>query len=530
VERICTGTSCGLSLSCGTGQAIKEYSCDGVTWKVGGTIATKDCAPELKAPLTPLSQIIWCCGAPAATNPATGGGTTGTGGIGGASNPPTVPGAKPAPLYEWLAKNQKLQDFFTSEAAASAAFFAKFSPIVPAKPDGPFLVYANERDVINNSGVEIDLGVTTYKQPSPMVTVTLKNNSADVISLVNFATTGRYGVLQQGFQKVALSPGSMFNFQLKLDSATSGVKSASYTITYKRGSAVGPVETFRFSAGGIVWTSLQESKDNAKKHIRCPVTVKTVATPSPIPTALPTGAPDPCWRPARVVNLFFPKMGSEDLALAQAKTDLQFDALIPKLTLSRAEATLKGALPRTDIGTRLFKLVVIANRLMVSRGAVAALKTWSPNLLAARTGSLKATTPRISASEIQQNISQEILATLLPIIQSAKNDTYGQARSQLVLSLANINELKVLNRLTTSVLLSRGVEDIANLNGLGRYFMRAALARAYLSTNPPLEEADKVLSGVLKGLADPASKAPLAQTIYSQYPELWVAEHAGGNP
>jgi hypothetical protein len=168
---------------------------------------------------------------------------------------------------------------------------------------------------------------------------------------------------------------------------------------------------------------------------------------------------------------------------------------------------------------------------MVSRGAVAALKTWSPNLLAARTGSLKATTPRISASEIQQNISQEILATLLPIIQSAKNDTYGQARSQLVLSLANINELKVLNRLTTSVLLSRGVEDIANLNGLGRYFMRAALARAYLSTNPPLEEADKVLSGVLKGLSDPASKAPLAQAIYSQYPELWVAENMeGGNP
>jgi hypothetical protein len=167
---------------------------------------------------------------------------------------------------------------------------------------------------------------------------------------------------------------------------------------------------------------------------------------------------------------------------------------------------------------------------MVSRGAVAALKTWSPNLLAARTGSLKATTPRISSSEIQQSISQEILATLLPIIQSEKNDPYGQARSQLILSLANINELKVLNRLTSSVLLSRGVEDIANLNGMGRYFMRAALTRAYLSTNPPLEEADKVLSRVLKDVADPASRAPLAQTIYSQYPELWVAEHGGGNP
>ena len=195
-----------------------------------------------------------------------------------------------------------------------------------------------------------------------------------------------------------------------------------------------------------------------------------------------------------------------------------------------AEASLKASLFRTDIGTRLFKLVVISNRLMVSRGAVAALKTWSPNLLAARTGSLKATMPRISSSEIQQSISQEILATLLPIIQSEKNDPYGQARSQLILSLANIVELKVLNRLTSSVLLSRGVEDIANLNGMGRYFMRAALTRAYLSTNPPLEEADKVLSRVLKDVADPASRAPLAQTIYSQYPELWVAEHGGGNP
>ena len=449
-------------------------------------------------------------------------------------SPGSVSGGASPVFFQWLAQNKNLQEFFKSEAAASAAFFAKFSPLVTPKANGPFLVSAHGRDVVSGSGVEVDLETTTYRQPSPMVTVTLKNNANEAISLMELRTSGGFGVIQQGFRRVSMSPGTTTLFQLKLDNASSGVKSAAYTIVYKRGA--GPVERFTFTAGGIVWTSVQESKDNAKKRRQCSWGASSSARSASSAASagslsvFASRAPDPCWRPPRSVNRFFPKMGAEDLALAKATTEQQFDALIPKLTLSRAEASLKASLFRTDIGTRLFKLVVISNRLMVSRGAVAALKTWSPNLLAARTGSLKATMPRISSSEIQQSISQEILATLLPIIQSEKNDPYGQARSQLILSLANIVELKVLNRLTSSVLLSRGVEDIANLNGMGRYFMRAALTRAYLSTNPPLEEADKVLSRVLKDVADPASRAPLAQTIYSQYPELWVAEHGGGNP
>jgi hypothetical protein len=223
-------------------------------------------------------------------------------------------------------------------------------------------------------------------------------------------------------------------------------------------------------------------------------------------------------------------MGSEELALAKAVSDQQFEALIPKLTLSRAELLLKGALPANDIGARLFKLVVATNRLMASRGAVAVLKGWAPSLLAARTTSLRGTSQGATASAIQQAISQEVLTTILPILQGAKGDLYGQARSQLILAIANVAELKVLVRLTTSVLLSRGVEDLSNLNGMGRFFLRAALTRAYLSTNPPLEEADKVLAPVLKGVNDVASRAPLAKTIYSQYPELWVAEHIGGAP
>lgn len=534
-ERICTGTACSLSLTCSAGQVIKDYSCDGFTWKVGSSASKQECGPELKTPLTPLSQLIWCCGAPPPSNPATGGGViSGSGGSTNGSNPPTGSGAGSStgvsPLASFLAKNKKLQDFFKADAAAAAALFATFSPIIPAKQTGPFLVYAKDRDVVNNSGVEIDLGATSYKQSSPMVTVTLKNNSAAVLSLIELRQIGGYGVLQQGFSKVSMAPASTTNFQLQLENTSSGVKSAAYILSYRRGAATAPIESFRFSAGGIVWSSLEESKDFGKKRVVCPDALSPVVATVPTPQPFPSGPPDLCSRPPRSINPAFPKMGSEELALLKATTDQQFDALIPRLTLSRAEQALKSQLPRTDLGTRLFKLVVITNRLLVSRGAVASLPRWSADLLAARTTSLKATNPRISTSGIQESISQEILAEILPIIQNVRDDTYGQARSQLVLALSNIRELKILNRLTSSVLLSRGVEDIANLNGMGRYSMRAALTRTYLSTNPPLDEANVVLSGVLQGISDAASKAPLTQMIYSQYPELWVAQYGGVKP
>lgn len=534
VEKICTGTACSLSIACGQGQVLKDYSCDGVTWRVGGAISTKDCAPEVKSPRTPLSQIIWCCGAPAPTSGTTNGGASTTGGSAGAGSPTGSAGGATPVFFQWLAQNKSIQDFFKSEAAASAAFFAKFSPLVTPKATGPFLVYAHDRDVVSGSGVEVDLLTTSYQQLAPMVTVTLKNNSNQAIALMDLQSSGGFGVIQQGFRKVSMSPGTTTLFQLKLDSASSGVKSAAYTIVYKRGA--GPVERFTFTAGGIVWTSLQESKDTAKKRSRCSwgssSSARSASSAASAATAsvFASPAPDPCWRPTRSVNRFFPKMGSEDLALAKATTDQQFIELIPKLQLSSAEELLKNSLPKNDIGNRLFQLVMMTNRVMVSRGAVAGLESWSTKLLIARSASLKAATPSMSQSQIQQAISQEILTAILPIMQGARNDFYGQARSQLILAVANISELKVLVRLTTSVLLARGIEEMAYLNGMGRFFARAALTRAYLSTNPPLEEANQVLSPTLGKVRDLQSRAPLAQTIYSQYPELWVAEHIGGTP
>jgi hypothetical protein len=415
------------------------------------------------------------------------------------------------------------QELLQEERRNSQYFLQNLSGIPVAKEPGPLQLLVGTKQLIHGSEIETDLGAVYYKEVSPKIAITFKNASTVAMNLISLTPSLNEGILSEGFRTGVLAAGASRSISVSMITARSGVKTARYILRYTITGST-KVENFLFEVGGIVWPTQQEAKDNRGKVLPCPQTIGASVFPvaSPSPTAT-MSKPSVCPVAAVPVNPNFKALGSEELALARVKNDTEFYALYPKLTLSSAELLLKRALPRNDTGDRILKLVVISNRLFQSRGAVIALQLWSPQLLASRSLDFKKLNPRITNSEAQQLISQEILLAINPILNGSADDRFGQARSQLIIALSNIKELTILNRLWSGVTLARRVENISRLNAMGRYYLRSALFRSYLSTNPPLTEANRVLAPVLNEIKDTKTKEPLAKIVFSQYPEVWAA-------
>jgi hypothetical protein len=250
-----------------------------------------------------------------------------------------------------------------------------------------------------------------------------------------------------------------------------------------------PTQVFTLTVGGVVWSSPSQ----------------TPAAPSS------PSAPNPN----------FPVLGAEHLALATATTEAQFAALVPKLTHTPAETAVMQMLPSDDLGTRLVNLVMASNRLTVSPGAGALIANWSNALLAARSAG------GAPADLVEQEILSDMQAMAKQVLDAAANDPYGLARGQLILAISNVRPLAVFTRSYTGFALLRGMDVVQNLNGMGRFLYRNALTKAYLATNPTLTSASTVLVPALSNIADPIAKAPLAQEIVAQYPELWYSLGGG---
>ena len=176
-----------------------------------------------------------------------------------------------------------------------------------------------------------------------------------------------------------------------------------------------------------------------------------------------------------------------------------------------------------DIQILLFNLVIASNRLKKSKGAAILVDSWASSLLAARTAVAQTQVPIPTAEAIQRTIIAEIQTIAARVMDGAVNDPLGLARGQLILSIANVKAVSVFTRSYSAYVLSRGVDAAYGLNGMGRFFYRSSLIKAYLSTNPSLDDATKVLVPVLDALNDPIVKSPLTHTILAQYPELWRA-------
>ena len=537
-EVSCTGSKCNTNLCCGNNQVLKSVSCTGAQWKNTTEPACYDCSAERKSSSDQLTEMIACCGTPSSPSknspPGTSGGSaSGTGGTSGSgqgigrgvvalASDPGCPVGSQCGFLESTSSFVQFVQFIANEASSSTLFFNYLSGIPPYPPSPAFSISTKDHPVL--SAAEVDLGSVIYKGKSPSTLIDINSNDAKPVQLGALIPTKVKGVTVSGYNGGVLNKGQSTTITLTFDTSASGIKSGSYSLQFKSVGATS-YKNIVFTASGLVWPSPQEIKDNHGKPSQCAPRPSSSPIASSTPRATPTvsGGPDSCSPPVKIVNPNFPKLGSESLALAKAATQAQFESLLSKVTLSDAELALKSALPTNDMGARLLKLVMASNRLLTSQGAVNSVNAWGGDLLKARTTTLRASKAGMTDAQIQQSVSQEILITINPILNSAQNDDYGEARSQLVLALSNVRELLIVTRIVTSILLDRGVDTVWYVNPLGRFNLRNALVRSYLSTNPPLNEANTVLAPVLQKLSDPIAKAPLGQLIYSQYPELWVA-------
>lgn len=354
-------------------------------------------------------------------------------------------------------------------------------------------VAANNRLIGNGQAAEVDLNSVISGSTSPTTQITVKNTSSSPISVTQVATSDP-GVILDGFSPFSLATNGSNSFNLKMNTQSSGIKAATVTITYQAGSAT---QSFSFKAGGLIWTAKNE----------------VLSTD----TSCHPGGANPCTYQA---NPNYTAFGSEALALAKAQTEAQFSSLISTLTFNDPEFKLKTMLPASDLGTRLFNLVVASNRLKKSLGATAFVANWANALFQARKAAAPAGT---SDDVIKKTILTDIQNLLASVIDNGNGDPLATARSQLLMSIANIKQFNALSRNYAAFELTKGVETVSNINSVGRYFLRNTLANIYIGTDPTKDELTKILNPVLKALTDPIAKAPIVKAIIAHYPEFYYA-------
>jgi hypothetical protein len=366
---------------------------------------------------------------------------------------------------------------------------------------GNISIEANGRAVANGQSSDVDLKSVMALATSPTTILKVTNTSANPVTLTQVAVTpATSGIQAANFLPVSINANGSSTITLQMLTSSSGIKEGKVTISYQVG---GATSTFIFPASGVVWTSKNEnlSQDRSCK----------------------SGGMNSCA--AATTN--YPIFGSEELALLKAKTDIQFKGLIPTLTLTDPEFKLKTILGTSDLGVRLYNLTIASNRFKISLGAAASLATWADQLFAARKTSSPAGT---TDDTVRVSILSEIQNFMTSTIDNAVGDPLGTARIHLLLSISNVKQLNSFTRGYSAFLLNRGLDSIKNLNALGKYFMRAALAKIYLSTNPTLEDASKILIPVLSSVSDRVVRDPIARQIVSQYPELYFLLSEGVAP
>jgi hypothetical protein len=376
-----------------------------------------------------------------------------------------------------------------TDPTSAGYFFINLCGLTIAAPPGNLLVRMNGRYVVND-GSEADLASVLQTKPATTTTVEVRNNTASTIYAPQVTVSGT-GVLATGALPSTLAPSSSASVGLKLDSSTAGMFESTVTITYQLGSPTAPVQSAQFRTGGVVWSSLGQIQ----------TTQGVVSAP----------------------NSHYPVFGSEHLALGRALTETQFTALIPTLSRSPAEATLRDLLPGNDLGNCLYNLAIASGRVTTSPGAAALIKNAATSLVAAR----HAASPGTPMSTIETGVLNDLQALAKDVIDSTTIDPYGLSRRLLLSAIANVPAFGVFTRSFAGFALLRGMDVVKGLNPMGRFFMRNALVKAYLSTNPPLQTASTVLVPALAALHDAIALSVPMQQIAHQYPEIWYSLGGG---
>jgi hypothetical protein len=394
--------------------------------------------------------------------------------------------------------------FIYSNGSSQGYFFINLAGMSPnriadlAAQNGGLTLKANQKLIANGQPTEVDLRAEVFGALTQGTDFELANNGSNPITINQISVDTPTDIILPSFTSAVLNPGQKLTFNLKLDTSSSGVKAARVRIRYQ-GS-----QNFDFPVGGMVWHSDDE-------------------------TFPPCSGADCYEHPSPPANPFYTAYASETLALLNAETKQAFAALINTLSYSYPESVLQSAFLGSDIGRRLFELVVASNRFFQSLGAHYFVAGWFADLLAARRATAGVPVP--PDLELKRQIYFEIQNFIFQKFESMTNDPYCSGRSHALLSLTNNKEMMLFVRSFAAYMLLRGVDTIPHTNAYGRYICRNALVSAYLhGTNPSFEDASPVLVSVLNSVTDPYSRGAVVAAINSQFPELFVALQSRENP
>lgn len=192
--------------------------------------------------------------------------------------------------------------------------------------------------------------------------------------------------------------------------------------------------------------------------------------------------------------------GEENISLVIANTEEKYLAIYPRLTLDSYESAVR------TIDETLGKIIIASNRIVLSKGA----KANYLNLL----------------NQLDRQTSRDLLIKLNHTLRNVSLDPKGRALSSILSIHQNLPRFKGSSpfRYFLQNWLSLDVTSAVNtIDAEGKFQVRSAMTRAYLSTNPPMSEAIEVMVASMGLNTSVDEREFYIQQFVSTYPELVIA-------